>query len=116
MGSRMKPPVIDEEMVSDLLHHLDTHKSMGLDGIPPRGLRELVEVLTKPLSIIYQQSWLTGEVPVHSKCDTHLQEGPKGGSGELRASQSDLGAREGCGADHLEHCHWARIGQPGSQA
>ncbi|KAK4825724.1 hypothetical protein QYF61_002163 [Mycteria americana] len=28
-------------------------------------LRELVaEVLTKPLSIIYQQSWLTGEVPV----------------------------------------------------
>ncbi|GAB0209891.1 mitochondrial enolase superfamily member 1 [Grus japonensis] len=51
-------------MVSDLLHHLDTHKSMGPDGIHPRVLRELVEVLTKPLSIIYQQSWLTGEVPV----------------------------------------------------
>ncbi|GAB0208615.1 mitochondrial enolase superfamily member 1 [Grus japonensis] len=51
-------------MVSDLLHHLDTHKSMGSDGIHPRVLRELVEVLTKPLSIIYQQSWLTGEVPV----------------------------------------------------
>ncbi|KAK4832463.1 hypothetical protein QYF61_023510 [Mycteria americana] len=33
-------------MVSDLLHHLDTHKSMGLDRIHPR------------------QSWLTGEVPV----------------------------------------------------
>ncbi|KAK4816300.1 hypothetical protein QYF61_014598 [Mycteria americana] len=26
-------------------------------------LREQAEVLTKPLSIIYQQSWLTGEVP-----------------------------------------------------
>ena len=51
-------------MFSHLLHHLDTHKSMGLDGIHPRVLRELVEVLTKPLSIIYQQSWLTGEVPV----------------------------------------------------
>ncbi|GAB0184011.1 mitochondrial enolase superfamily member 1 [Grus japonensis] len=51
-------------MVSDLLHHLDTHKSMGLDGIHPRVLRELVEVLTKPFSIIYQQSWLTEEVPV----------------------------------------------------
>ncbi|KAK4832043.1 hypothetical protein QYF61_020558 [Mycteria americana] len=51
-------------MVSDLLHHLDTHKSMGLDGIHPRLLRELVEVLTKcSLPIIYQQSWLTGEVP-----------------------------------------------------
>ncbi|KAK4822681.1 hypothetical protein QYF61_019550 [Mycteria americana] len=29
-----------------------------------RILRELAEVLTKPLSILYQQSWLTGEVPV----------------------------------------------------
>ncbi|GAB0183655.1 mitochondrial enolase superfamily member 1 [Grus japonensis] len=51
-------------MVSDLLYRLDTPKSMGPDGIHPRVLRELVEVLTKPLSIIYQQSWLTGEVPV----------------------------------------------------
>ncbi|KFQ82293.1 hypothetical protein N337_01910, partial [Phoenicopterus ruber ruber] len=42
----------------------DTHKSMGPDGIHPRVLRELVEVLTKPLSIIYQQSWLKREVPV----------------------------------------------------
>ncbi|KAK4818427.1 hypothetical protein QYF61_012961 [Mycteria americana] len=51
-------------MVSDLLHHLDTHKSMGLDGIHPRVLRELAEVLTRPLAIIFQQSWLPGEVPV----------------------------------------------------
>ncbi|KAK4810689.1 hypothetical protein QYF61_007489 [Mycteria americana] len=29
-----------------------------------RVLRELAEVLTKPLSILYQQSWLTREVPV----------------------------------------------------
>ncbi|GAB0180679.1 mitochondrial enolase superfamily member 1 [Grus japonensis] len=54
-------------MVSDLLHHLDTHKCMGLDGIHPRVLRELTEVLTKPLSIIYQQCWLTREVPVDWK-------------------------------------------------
>jgi len=50
-------------MVSNLLHHLDTHKSMGPYGIHPRVMRELVEVLTKALSIVYQQSWLTGEVP-----------------------------------------------------
>ncbi|KAK4816876.1 LOW QUALITY PROTEIN: hypothetical protein QYF61_024518 [Mycteria americana] len=37
---------------------------MGPDEIHPRVLKELAEVLTKPLSIIYQQSWLTGEVPV----------------------------------------------------
>ncbi|KAK4817527.1 hypothetical protein QYF61_019113 [Mycteria americana] len=55
--------IIQGEMVSDLLHHLDTHKSMGPDEIHPRVLKKLADVLTKPLSIIYQQSWLTGEVP-----------------------------------------------------
>ncbi|GAB0182881.1 mitochondrial enolase superfamily member 1 [Grus japonensis] len=54
-------------MVSDLLHHLDTHKSMGLDEIHPRVLRELVEALTKPLSIIYHHSWITCAVPVDWK-------------------------------------------------
>ncbi|GAB0175699.1 mitochondrial enolase superfamily member 1 [Grus japonensis] len=52
------------EMVSDLLHHLDKHKPMGPDGIHPRVLRELVEMLPKPLSSIYQQSSLTREIPV----------------------------------------------------
>ncbi|KAK4831137.1 LOW QUALITY PROTEIN: hypothetical protein QYF61_015440 [Mycteria americana] len=56
-------PIIQGEMVSDLLYHLDTHKSMGPDEIHPRVLKELADELTKPLSIIYQQSWLTGEVP-----------------------------------------------------
>ncbi|GAB0183031.1 hypothetical protein GRJ2_000768400 [Grus japonensis] len=37
---------------------------MEPDGIHPRILRELVEVFIKPPSIMYQQSWLTGEVPV----------------------------------------------------
>ncbi|KAK4826708.1 hypothetical protein QYF61_010923 [Mycteria americana] len=63
-GEQNEAPTIQGQMVSDLLHHLDTHKSMGLDGIHPRVLRELAEVLTKPLSILYQQSWLTREVPV----------------------------------------------------
>jgi len=46
-----------------MLCHLDTYKSMGLDGIHPRALKELAEKLAKPVSFIYQQSWLTGEVP-----------------------------------------------------
>jgi len=62
-GEWNKPPIIQEEAVNDLLCHLDTYKSMGPDGIHPRVLRELVEELAKPLSIIYQKSWLTGEVP-----------------------------------------------------
>ncbi|GAB0178736.1 mitochondrial enolase superfamily member 1 [Grus japonensis] len=35
----------------------------GPHGIHLRVLKELAEELAKPLSIIYQQSWLTGEVP-----------------------------------------------------
>ncbi|KAK4827442.1 hypothetical protein QYF61_017999 [Mycteria americana] len=62
-GEQNEAPIIQGEMVSDLLHHLDTYKSMGLDGIHPRVLRELAEVLTKLLSMLYQQSWLSGEVP-----------------------------------------------------
>ncbi|KAK4818042.1 hypothetical protein QYF61_004569 [Mycteria americana] len=62
-GEQNKYPIIQEEAVNNLLCHLDTHKSMGLDGIHPRVLRDLAEELAKPLSIIYQQSSLTGEVP-----------------------------------------------------
>ncbi|KFO77743.1 RNA-directed DNA polymerase from mobile element jockey, partial [Cuculus canorus] len=57
-------PVIQEEAVRDLLAQLDVHKSMGPDGIHPRVLKELADVLSKPLSIIFQRSWLTGEVPL----------------------------------------------------
>ncbi|KAK4824014.1 hypothetical protein QYF61_009605 [Mycteria americana] len=66
-GEQNEAPIIQGEMVSNLLHHLDKHKSMGPDGIHPRVRRELAEVLTKPLSILYQQSWLTREVPVDCK-------------------------------------------------
>jgi len=58
-----KPPTIQKEAVNDLLCHLDSCKSMGPDGIHPRVMKELAEILAKQLSIIYQQSWLTREVP-----------------------------------------------------
>jgi len=61
-GEHNKTPVIQEEKVNNLLRHLDTHKYMGPSGIQPRVLRELAEETAKPLSVIHQQSWLTGEV------------------------------------------------------
>ncbi|KAJ7428601.1 hypothetical protein BTVI_00171 [Pitangus sulphuratus] len=77
VGELNSPRVIQEEAVSDLLSHLDPDKSAGLDGIHPGVMRELVEELAKPLSIIYQRSWLIGEVqgdwrlvnvmPIHKK-------------------------------------------------
>lgn len=65
-GSRMKPPQNKKETFQDLLHLLDTQKSRGPSEIHPRVLRQLMEVVTGPLSIIYQQSRLTEEVPADS--------------------------------------------------
>ncbi|KAF4791213.1 hypothetical protein TURU_133006 [Turdus rufiventris] len=71
------PPVIQKEALRELLSSSDVHKSMGPDGIHPRVMRELADELAKPVSIIYQQSWLFGEVaddwelanvtPIHKK-------------------------------------------------
>ncbi|TRZ25692.1 hypothetical protein HGM15179_001411 [Zosterops borbonicus] len=76
-GNRMVPLIIQEEAVREQLRCLDIHKSVGPDGIHPRVMRELADELAKPLSIIYNQSWLTGEVledwklasvtPIHKK-------------------------------------------------
>lgn len=43
--------IIQGEIISKPLHHLDAHKSIRLDEIHPRVLRELVGELTKPTSI-----------------------------------------------------------------
>ena len=51
-GEQTKPPIIQEETVRDLLLQLDCHKSMGLDEIHPRVLRELAEVIAEPPSSI----------------------------------------------------------------
>ncbi|KAK4832989.1 hypothetical protein QYF61_027013 [Mycteria americana] len=83
-GEHNEAPIIPGEMVSDLLPHLDTHKSMGLDGIRPRVLRELAEMLNKLLSIIYQQSWLTEEVPVDWSLANVMSTYKKGRKEDLR--------------------------------
>lgn len=76
------PPVIQEEAVRELLSCLGVHQSVGPDGIHPRGMRELADELGKLLSIIYQQPWLSGEVPDgwELECDTHPQQGWAGAS------------------------------------
>ena len=63
MGNRIKLCMIHDEMVLNLLRKLNAHKSMGPDELHPRVLRELLNVVVKPLSIILRQSWLTGDVP-----------------------------------------------------
>ncbi|GAB0176432.1 mitochondrial enolase superfamily member 1 [Grus japonensis] len=56
------PPSVKEELVCELLQELDPYKSMSPDIIYP-SVRELADVIARPLSIIFEKSWRLGDVP-----------------------------------------------------
>lgn len=55
--------ILTKESVKNKLKNLKTNKAMGPDGIPAIILKELCEELCLPLSIIFNKSISTGEVP-----------------------------------------------------
>lgn len=55
----------------DQVRKWDRHKSMDPDGMHPEVLKKLADVIARPVSIIFDQSWQVGEVPEDWKKTHH---------------------------------------------
>ena len=53
----------DRETVRKLLNNINTSKSKGPDGLHPKLIYELSEVISEPLNIFFNKSYETGVVP-----------------------------------------------------
>uniref|UniRef100_A0A803TJS6 Reverse transcriptase domain-containing protein n=1 Tax=Anolis carolinensis TaxID=28377 RepID=A0A803TJS6_ANOCA len=73
-------PQIGKQVVKEHLAALKKFKSPGPDQLHPRVLKELAEVISEPLTIIFKSSWRKGRSPSRleeGECGPYLQEGKK---------------------------------------
>jgi len=75
----MDPPALSSKLdtvdlnytaTSRALRQLKTNSSNGPDGLPPNMLKNLASELAFPLSLLFQSSMSTGQLPAEWKADT----------------------------------------------
>ena len=67
LNAKMNEIIIDVYAVHKQLVTLKVNKAAGPDGISPRVLKELADVLAKPLTTLFQNSLDKGKVPADWK-------------------------------------------------
>jgi len=55
--SKEDVPLVEEDEVRQYLSNLDIHKSMGPDGMNPQVLREVADVIARPLDNLLPVPW-----------------------------------------------------------
>lgn len=50
-----------------------SHQSVGMGGMCPMVLKEAVDIVAKSLSIVFENSWCSGEDPTDWENETWLQ-------------------------------------------
>ncbi|GAB0184878.1 mitochondrial enolase superfamily member 1 [Grus japonensis] len=66
-----EPPTVGEDQVREYLRNLKVHKSMGPDEMHLQVLRQLADKVARPLSIIFEKLWQSGEIPTNWKRGEH---------------------------------------------
>ncbi|GAB0187255.1 mitochondrial enolase superfamily member 1 [Grus japonensis] len=79
-----EPPTVEEDQVREYLRNLKVHKSMGPDEMHLWVLRELVDVVARPLAIIFEKSWQSSEVPTDWRRGNIFKKGKKEDPGNYR--------------------------------
>ena len=92
---------------------------MGPDGLHPKMLRELVDVVAKPLSVILQQTWLAGNVLADWRLANAMpifKKGRKDDPGSYRPISLTSVSGKVMEQNNLGNHHGPIKGQPGDQA
>ena len=59
--------VVTPEVVANKINNMKENKSLGVDGIAPKILKETVEQILKPLAYVFNMSLQWGIVPLEWK-------------------------------------------------